>query len=167
MAKICKAITPRRLQPDVFRLEILNELRRVEKLILKDFQATTKTWDHKPEFASKISLPQGTPGVEVSTDDKIYGYVTKGTPPHIILPKNPRGVLVFQAGYKAKTTPRVIGSGAGGAFGETVVAHAVQHPGTEAREFDETIRDKWLPLFAEHIDAALARGAKKCGHGVT
>jgi hypothetical protein len=164
---IFKTITPKRLQPDVFRQEILNELRKVEKLVLKDYQKTTATWTHKIVFESGIRFPQGSPGVYVETTDKIYGYVTYGTKPHVITAKRPGGVLAFKSGYNAKTTPRVIGSQAGGAFGETVFARSVQHPGTEAREFHETIHAKWVDLFAEHMQDALDRGAKKCGHGIS
>jgi hypothetical protein len=163
---VMKVLTPKRLQPDVFRQEILNELRKVETLIVKDYQATTATWNHKFTFEHGIKFPKGSPGVVVETDNEIYGYVTYGTKPHIITAKRPGGVLAFQSGYKAKTTPRVIGSGPGGPFGETVFARSVQHPGTEAREFHETILEKWEPLFSDHMKDALDRGAKKCGHGM-
>jgi len=162
---VFKQITPGRLKPDVFRQEILNELRKVETQIVKDYAKTTATWNHKPSFEHGIRFPKGSPGVFVETTDKIYGYVTYGTKPHIITAKS-GGLLVFQSGYKAKTAPKVIGSTAGGAFGDTVYARVVHHPGTEAREFHETILEKWEPLFAEHMQDALDRGAQKCGHGI-
>jgi len=165
---ILKVISPKRIQPDVFRQEILNELRKVETAVLKDYRKTTATWNHKVQFDSKITFAKGSPGVIVETDDKIYGYVTYGTKAHPIVAHG--NALVFTWGgkgsYKAKTTPRVIGSQAGGPSGKTVFFKSVQHPGTEAREFHETIHEKWIDLFAEHMQDALDRGAKKCGHGM-
>ena len=163
--KVWKVITPKRLQPDAFRMEILNELRRVGAAMKHDYETTTQTWNHKPVFETKISLPQGTPGVEVSTDDEIYGYVNYGTRPHVILPKS-GGPLVFRSDYTPKTAPRWIGSGAGGSSGDLVFAKAVNHPGTEARDFDKTLKEEWQPEFERAMQDAMDRAAAKCGHGV-
>jgi hypothetical protein len=122
---------------------------------IKDFQSTTSTWNHKVAFTATATRD----GYDVGTSDEIYGYVDQGTRPHVIVGHG--GPLVFQSGYKAKTSPRVIGSSGGGATGAVVFTRMVQHPGTAAREFTETILAKWqtdLPLLInEAIGGAVGR----------
>ena len=78
----------------------------------------------------------------IATTDTIYGYVNDGTRPHIIVPRRAR-VLAFGTGGSPKTAPRVIGSQPGSRGGKMVFTRRVNHPGTEARAFDETIAKKW------------------------
>lgn len=130
------------------RRAIDNALDGAAKGALVDFKVTTQTWEHKPDFT--IEAPSDDTRI-ISTDDAIYGYVDAGTKPHIIVPRRAK-VLMFGPGARAKTRPRVIGSGGGSKGGATVVAHRVNHPGTEAREFSETIADKWgeqLPILLQ------------------
>lgn len=77
---------------DAVRLELLNALRAQGREIQREYKATTKTWKHKPKFEMKISLKRMAPeaSVIVWTDDRIYGYVDRGTQPHPIVPKKQR-----------------------------------------------------------------------------
>lgn len=103
-----------------------------------DFEVTTQTFDHKPEFVIESS-----PGHrKVFTDDEIYGMLDRGTRPHPIDPVH-APFLAFSGGHQAKTTPRVIASRPGGSSGPTVYTTHVNHPGTEPREFAKTIKEKW------------------------
>ena len=52
-------------------------------------------------------------------------FVTMGTRPHIIRPRRPDGVLVFQSG------------------GQTVFAKKVNHPGTTANPFFDNVVSRW------------------------
>ena len=115
-----------------------------------DFGVTTQTWKSKPAFATQSNLEGG----KVWTDDAIYGYVNNGTPPHVI---RARGrVLVFQAGGQAKTIPGTIASGTGGAGKSGLVfVKSVNHPGTEARKFDEAIADKWRKEYPTTMQRAI------------
>lgn len=130
------------------RRAVENALDGAAKGALVDYRVTTQTWEHKPDFT--IEAPTENERI-VGTDDPIYGYVDAGTKPHVIVPKRAK-VLVFGPGARAKTRPRVIGSTGGSKGGAPVVAHRVNHPGTEAREFSETIADKWgeqLPILLQ------------------
>lgn len=121
-----------------------------------DFRVTVQTWNKQPKF--EIAGDQYSR--RVFTTDAVYGYVDRGTKPHIIAPKAGKA-LVFRGGYKAKTRVRVIGSGSGGASGDAVfVQGVVHHPGTEAREFSEVIHDKWQKRFPQLVSVAIAAGAK-------
>lgn len=121
----------------------------------KDLQSTTATWKRKVPFVI-TPIPDG---LQVSTDDEVYGYVDQGTPPHIIVPKRGK-VLVFGPGARAKTTPRVIGSTAGAKGGAPVKVRVVHHPGTEAREFSETLQEKYDDELPKRIDVALGEALK-------
>lgn len=117
-----------------------------------DFKTTTRTWEHQPEFQA---VQQGDSFL-VGTDDTIYGYVNKGTKPHLILPRRGRRLTWLGTNYRAKTTPGRIGSTRGGNDNTIVWARKVHHPGTEARNFDTAIRDKWAKIMPQRIEQALA-----------
>ena len=159
-----KEIKPARFKDKAFKAAMAKAAKRAGKDIKKDFEATTKTWKHKVKFTVVSSVD---PNVEVlvGTDDEIYGYVNYGTKPHLIFPKKPGGVLAFPSSYTAKTKPRVIGSTAGGPSGPIMIRPYVEHPGTEAREFDKVIQQKWTPRFKRLMEQAMSRAAKASGHG--
>ncbi len=107
-----------------------------------NFKATVKTWKRKPKFKRRKAARKGR-AIEgdVTTRNKIYGFVTGGTRRHKI-PKRPtpRGFpLKFRTGYRAKTSRRMLGSHKGGAFGGWRSKRQVDHPGTKAREFQQEI----------------------------
>lgn len=160
-----KTIKPARMKDDDLRLELLNSLRSVANDVKKDFEATVKTWDHKPKFESAISLKGAGPQFLVGTDDEIYGYVDKGTKPHVIKPKRAK-VLRFAGTYRAKTSPGVIGSSSGGSSGAEVFSRGVKHPGTKARNFEEAIGRKWEKAFKGRMEEAMKRAVRKSGHEI-
>lgn len=164
MASVFKVIKPSRLKDDAMRLELLNAMRRMGTKIKADFESTTATWSHKPRFEVMVSLTQPGPTVVVDTNDEIYRYVAEGTKPHVIRPRTPGGRLAFPGTYRAKTTPGVIGSQAGGGSGETRFARVVNHPGTEARNFHKLIAKKWQPKFKREMEDAMRTVAAKSGH---
>ena len=133
------------------RTKALDETAKETKQLLEQ---TTATWRDKPAFEIQEN---GENERVVGTDDEIYGYVDDGTRPHVIVAKS-GGVLAFGPGAQAKTRPRVISSGSGSRGGATVFRPRVQHPGTEAREFSETI--------AEQADELLARNMQRAIDGV-
>lgn len=161
---VAKAIKPSPFRSSVFRDAVRAEAEAIRDEMFKDFDKTVKTWNHKPTFAGGVTVKGQQIAVEIKTDDEVYGYVTEGTKKHIIRPVRAKR-LRFQKNYKAKTTPRVIGSKAGGPSGKEVFAKVVHHPGTKARKFHETIAKKWKPEFSKRMQAALNRAAKQSGQG--
>ena len=172
-ALVVKVIKPQRFKEDKLRLALLSGMKEAQKGMLTDFQATTKTWKHKPKFevAKSIAMAQS-PTVHVITTDRIYGYVNDGTKPHPIFAGIYTGLsnkkaLSFRSGkYHPKTRPRVISSTPGGASGPKIARPYVEHPGTKARKFDETIQKKWTPRFKRLMEQAMSRAAKASGHGI-
>lgn len=148
-----KVIIPRKLLNTAKLVQAIeNALTGSAKAAKVDFDTTTRTWRNRPEFTIDREPGKRT----ISTDNEIYGYVNDGTPSHIIAPKKPGGMLVFGVPYGAKTAVRVIGSKAG-SKGSTIVRTRKQvlHPGTDAREFDEAIREKWDDLLPATLQRAI------------
>ena len=121
------------------------KLETVASEIQADFEKTTATWSHDVPFRKEFSRQAGGLGVIVSTDDEIYGYVDKGTKRHLIRSKKAGTPLAYnKGGFKAKTVPGRIQSGAGSpATGPLRRPYQVMHPGTEARRFSEILQQKW------------------------
>lgn len=150
-----KVFVPKSLvaNPQGLARAVANALDGAAKGALEDFRVTTATWQHQPDFA--IDTPSEDRRV-VGTDDEIYGYVSGGTKPHIIVAHGK--ALVFPGGgFRPKSRPRYIGSNKGSKGGAVIFRPVVHHPGTEARKFDEAIAEKWqkqLPVVMQRaIDA--------------
>lgn len=136
-----KVFVPKSLVADPAKLAraVTNALDGAAKGALIDFKATTATWDHQPDFAT--DAPSADRRV-VGTDDEIYGYVTGGTRPHVIVAHG-KALAFPGGGFRPKSRPRVIGSNKGSKGGAAIFRPRVNHPGTTAREFEEAIAEKW------------------------
>ena len=172
---VAKAIKPRRFRSEAFTRAITAAANEAGKEIKKDFEATTKTWKHKPDFVKEVDTKASPVQVLVGTDDEIYRFVDEGTKPHPIFAgaytgKSNKKALAFQWGgkgsYRAKTKPGFIGSRAGGPTGPFVAFPYVQHPGTKPRHFDKIIQKKWTPRFKRLMERAMSAGAKGSGHSI-
>lgn len=164
-----KEIRPKRFDSEAFRREIVAAIEKAAEDVLEDFEKTTATWNHKPDF-EKLTQ-ENPPTLFISTDDEIYGYVDRGTKPHIIWAgiytgRSNKKALAFPSSSTPKTTPRIIGSTAGSRSSEKVVRPYVNHPGTKPRHFEEVIEKKWRPLFKRRMEAAMSRAAKASGHSI-
>lgn len=145
------------LQParDLFnRAEVARRLREVVRDTAIDAKAdlekTVASWQREVNFGIEPIVD----GLRVDTDDPIWHMVDEGTRPHVIVPRRAK-VLYFGPGSSPKTRPRVIGSTGGSRGGAPVVAHRVNHPGTEAREFSETVQAKYDEVLADRVGAVL------------
>lgn len=155
MASITQYIGPNRKILDVRRFEqaIQSALNTAQREAEVGYINTVKTWQHDvPFIVRRLSAWERL----VGTDDLIYHYVNHGTVPHDIRPRTPGGILAFQSGYRAKTIPNVAFSRAGGAFGPTVVAREVHHPGSEARNFDTVIATRIQDRMAGWFNLGIA-----------
>lgn len=90
----------------------------------------------------------------------IFHWTDKGTRPHVIRPKrsNKTGRLAFRLGYNPKTLPIAQAHvGDGQATGEWRTPVEVQHPGTKARLFSETIQKRTYQRFRSDIENTFRR----------
>lgn len=159
---ILRPIIPRHplYQTATMEREIKSALDKLAKDVKKTFEGTTSTWQTDVKFDTKVTMSGSNASIEVSTDNKIYGYVNEGTPAHIIRPRRAR-MLAFQTGYRAKTRPRSIASGPGGASGPMAYANVVHHPGTKAREFTKYVSVRYLDVLPVVIQQAITKAAKE------
>lgn len=146
--------------------------------VAKDFDAITKTWrGEKPDITQELST--GKHGLSVfigAENDGSKGYLKllwleEGTRPHriyagIYTGRSTKRVLSFRTGYSAKTSPGFIGSRAGGSSGPLTKRPYVNHPGTQARNFEPAIANKRYKLFKKRMTAAMAQAAKVSGHAM-
>lgn len=148
-----EAIIPKMIfNTSVFQRLAAAQAGAVALAVKRDFESTTKTWDHSVEFTMEYSAQE----ITVGTDDELYALVNNGASSHTITPRRARS-LVFQPGYKAKTSPGVIGSKSGGKSGDPIQVPSVSHPGFQARAFDEAIAKKHDLDFGDAIDKAIAQ----------
>lgn len=128
------------------------------------FEKTTEGWSGEMNphsrfgqvnFSIKNYFGVTTFKTTVFTYSKKYAIVNEGSPRHRITPRNGK-MLRFRVGYRAATRPRVIGSRAPSRFGDFVSTPIVpDHPGFEAREFDDAIADEYAPTFEKDIQDAI------------
>lgn len=95
-----------------------------------DFLTTTRTWKDRPEFEIERLKREGR---RIFTRSKIYLFVSGGTRVRY---------AVMTRGFKAKTSPNVIGSGRGRG-GVAYISRRTPRPGIRARNFPEAIIRKW------------------------
>jgi hypothetical protein len=150
-----------------FEREIKGVGDRLNDRVSKTYDDITETWKNKPVFTKKVGASvvggilssSGAIYASVTTDSDIYWYVTKGTKPHPIDPKpgNTRGLLIFQREYTPKTSPRKLNSVPGGKSGPWRLTSHVDHPGSEARNFEAEIIEQQKPLIEKDLREALNR----------
>lgn len=165
MPVIVKKIAPKKLDVAGMVQALADAVIAMNQEVLADFEQTTATWEHPVRFTQNIEVGPNKIEATVTTEDQIYTWVDKGTEDHYV-PKVPGPILRFQVGYKAKSMPNVIGSTAGGAFGNFAFSKGHWVKGIEPRNFDETIRKKWEPIFKQRMNAAMKVAAKASGHAI-
>ena len=155
-----KPIIPDKLKP----LDLSPAVRRLvaeEAVEVRtDYERTVKTWKHKPIFV--IRWNKDRTGATVGTDNDIYKFVDEGTKKHPITPHG-NYPLRFTIGGQAKTRVMTINSFQGAKGSKSVVARAVEHPGTKARKFTPVILRAHKRMFAKRLQQEITRMAKRNG----
>lgn len=124
------------------------------------FKRTTKGW-RSVDVLFYVDGPNDGRGA-VGTDNQIYDYVTRGTRPHLIRPKNGKFLVFGEGTYKAATRPGVLGArNVGtrlvpkGGVERPIFARRVKHPGTKARGFEELVAARLQPVLITRVTAAI------------
>lgn len=134
---------------------IERELDQQTQKALKEFEKSTSTWTHKPNF----TVTKRTGEREDGTSDENYNRVSQGTRPHIIRPVSAKR-LSFVGGYVPKTMPGSISSKSGGASGSRVFAKEVRHPGTKPRNFDKLVKEAVEKGLVTGLQQAISKAVK-------
>lgn len=135
--------------------------RQVKPTLLKSHKIIVADWEHKPDFGTKKYITAEQIAVSIfpiGENAKIWTFVDQGTKPHKIAAKNAPN-LVFQWGgpgsYVSKTLARPARTVRGGGYVKNPtlqVRKAVNHPGTQAREFTPEIAEDIKPDFQKTIE---------------
>lgn len=158
-----KAIVPERSLVDQKRMqrELEAAINKTLDAVRSDFRRTVRTWKEQPVFVLVKARAVGANlEGEVHTTNEIYRYVTRGTRPHPIVAKNASKLFFKTGGFLPKTTARVIGSKTGKSGSEWAAASQVNHPGTQAREFEEEIAARKQRNLENAVTAAVLRTVK-------
>lgn len=133
-------ITPELTNVRDLELAIVSAGREIADGISKDYTDVQKTWNNTSDPITTTANPYKW---RIEVKGKIFRYVDHGTRRRKIKAKRGK-TLAFRAGYKRKSRKGSLTASSGGPFGDTVFAKEINHPGTDAREFTETIRAKWF-----------------------
>lgn len=162
-----KAIVPNieKAQSNVkfFNFKLKAAVNRVADEVRKEFVSTTKTWTKRPQFKRLQKTVGNVYSVLIYTENEIYGYVTKGTKPHIIRAKN-APALLFSYPTSPKTQPLMLGSVSGSKGTKWAQKIEVHHPGTEARDFDVVIAARAKKRIGIEAKTATIEFARTMGH---
>lgn len=158
-----KAILAKPPSKTAFLNALKQEMKKAGEPAKRDFEKTTGTWENKPEFNITVKELQGNEielfvgvesnwrkGQQANAND-IYMFVTRGT--------SVRHALM-SPDFQPKTKPRVIGS-SGGRGGVIRVSKAIELPGIEPREWEETITKKNKSQIVKDTQKALNFAAKQ------
>lgn len=123
------------------------------------FKETTEGWEHKPDWSERQSIGRDYISMTVFVSGEHaeqYRIVNNGAPAHIITPRSAR-MLRFRTGYVAGTRPRSLTSRAKQRFGNYISTRSVNHPGLEARQFDEVVAETHEPEFRQDMQDAFRK----------
>ena len=147
-----------------------------DNTVLRLAQEIVNDWDHKPGFGVQVINRGGalvSKLMVLGKNAKIWQYVSGGTRPHIIRPRKAKALAFPWGGpgsYKPKTTPRGKTATFGGpgtvSNAKMTYRQEVHHPGTEARDLEGLIRNKYAPTFSRIIRKAIKAGAAQARKGI-
>lgn len=143
----------------LFNFMIKAAVNRTADMVAKEFRATVATWEKKPKFKRLQKTLGNVYSVTIETDNEIYGYVVKGTKPHVIRAKN-GGFLKFSYPSSPKTQPMILSSSKGSSGNQWAQKLEVNHPGTEARDFDIVIATRAKKRIQIETKTALVEFSK-------
>jgi len=156
------ATFPKLYNANVLLQVLIQGADELARLVKEDFDKTTETWSNRPKFEIVMVKIAGGTLINVFTQDEIYAYVSEGTKPHEIVPKNVDW-LKFPRQYSAKTSVGILSSKPGGHYGAPTFRKSVMHPGIEARKFAETIAEKYGEIAPRQAQEAVRRAILTAG----
>jgi len=129
-------------------------LKDAAEAAVEDFEKTSATWNHSPDFVMKEIAD----GYKVGTKDDIWNMLDHGTRAHMIIARRAKR-LRFGVGGSPKTRPGFVGSTGGRQGSEVKYAQSVQHPGTTARAWSKLIAEKYRVQMGRYIQERMKEAA--------
>jgi hypothetical protein len=129
---------------------IRKALQREAQKVIKEFDKGTDTWKRKPNWKIEIQTRHNDWVAKVSTGDKPFVYVERGT-------KTRRRLM--SKDWVSKTRPKVLSSGPGQGVPTGFAKKNQKMPGIKARDFRVIISEQQQPKYEKNISVAIAIGA--------
>jgi hypothetical protein len=154
MAFVFKAITPQYANIDQIREKVLNALRAEGRLMVREYQKTTATWqEHSVTFGWKRTfLGSGEMAVEagpVSGDVQIWNWLNAGTSVrHAMLAPD----------FQRKTHPGQFAATSGQTASWKKVSKRFNFPGIEPRKWNRILSDERRYPFVLAVMEAVRQG---------
>jgi len=161
-------IRPRRkLEPDIFRLYLLTEARKIAVEAKDDLLSPTSTWTHKPKATSKVEFSGSKITFTATVEDPIYGILDAGDPESRLIKPVSSGIrsLRFPGTFTSKTIPGTL-TARSGSRGDFIYAKYAIRPPIEPRRFEEAVIRKWQPKLAPRFQRALDEAARRSGYEI-
>jgi len=140
--------------------------RKAKPPLIDEHEKRVENWEHQPDFEARNYIKIDSISITVfpaGENKKIWVFVSKGTKPHKI-PKVPKtkGFLFFPWGGPGSYVPKTTTSGGYGGPGtvnnpEMTARRQVDHPGTEARNFEKHIREDFKDDYSRIMENAWRR----------
>lgn len=157
-------ILPKKRNRANFTSFLIQGAKDVADGVAADFRRTTSTWATKVTFQVKVSETPQAITFQVFTDNQIYAWVSRGTGAqgshaasanwYPIYPVNAKRIA-YPGDFTPKTATGKLDALPGGKSGPMVIASHVRHPGIKARNFEETLKTKWEPLFGSRMASVM------------
>lgn len=125
---------------------VLSALKHAGRNVKAEFEKTTSTWEHKPQFYIDIGYRGADARMLAWTGDYIWNLLDRGTLVRYSVPVE---------NFQAKSVPRWIGSKQGAG---KMVGSSKPLKGIEAREWTEVIAEEQEKVFNQLIVAAIFKG---------
>ena len=160
-----KAIVPPKINPDLYKMEILKALDKEIQIDKRMLQKTVTTWKSpKPFFKTQSKVTNQQAEARAWTDDERWNWTDQGTKPHYIVARRAK-YLTFATGGRPKTKVRTLGSGRGSRGKNWRRTKVVRHPGTTARLWSQEVIKRRRNYFLRYMREANERGARKAQKG--
>lgn len=170
MVAVVKEIKAERLHNKAMQRILRNAVRRYGRVILKDMEALTSTWDKQPTYKvqTHVTARVPSPSVEVFTTDKRWKWIDKGTKPHAIWAgaytgKSRSRTLAFPSTFAPKSRPNKLRAYKGRSSGPTIFRPYVEHPGTKPRNWTRLLEKKHEKRFRRTMEKAMVLAGKASG----
>lgn len=157
-----RAITPKKqpFDPKDYQRAEREAREKAARRVRDQLKRTTRTWKKPVEF-SVYTTPavRGYVRIIAGTENKIWGYIDKGTPTRYIVPRRKR-FLRFKVPFGAKTTPGLLTSKAGFVGNTVIFTKRVKHK-IRARGFSTLIAKQERSRLKEEVDRAFRDVARR------
>jgi hypothetical protein len=149
-------IAPKPLSERSVRANLLNVVKKYEKILNKEFNEIVAPFSHQVNFTSEVGYEGGNVRAAVYTDDEVFGYLEYGTSVRY---------ATMKKGFQRKTEPGQLATSPGDPSSEWVkfVSTKFPHKGLTERRYTKLLREKYGDNFVSDIRRALHDGLMSRG----